>query len=265
MLNILHHFSKSIEFLVTTDALLYFTLSRWNSTGRPISPAHGPLPDNTQYWQDIHAPGSIRNHNPNNRAAADRAVTEIGFFYQCSCHKLLPMYQTSIPVSNLLQDRKLQLVLACFQYGVLLSQQCYIPFNMIRYFRDIAYCILTWHFILANMFIFSSIWRTILANIFSCNLKRRFILVTIFVFQSTRYAIFDNTSCIIQIWRATFKICFFFIKSYCTIFKIIVLSANDYNDNINPSSFTVTWQVSGYTGYTPQSEEEQTHHVLLKH
>ena len=47
--------------------------TRWESSGRVISPTQRPLPDNTQHSQYtyIHAPGGIRTHNHSTRAAAD--------------------------------------------------------------------------------------------------------------------------------------------------------------------------------------------------
>jgi len=78
--------------------------------------------------------------------------------YQRSCHYLLPMCQTSVPDSKLLQDRRVQFVFVRFQYGVLLGQHFYIPVNKKLYF------IMTRNIILANMFVFSSIRRAILAK-----------------------------------------------------------------------------------------------------
>jgi hypothetical protein len=45
--------------------------TRYDSSGRVISPSQIPLPTNTQHSQatDIHATGGIRTRNPNNRAA----------------------------------------------------------------------------------------------------------------------------------------------------------------------------------------------------
>ena len=47
------------------------TRTRWDSSGRVISPSQWPLLDDTQHSQDrgIHGPGSIRTRNPNKRAA----------------------------------------------------------------------------------------------------------------------------------------------------------------------------------------------------
>jgi len=47
--------------------------TRYDSSGRVISPLQRPLPDNTQHSQatDIHAPRRILTHNPSKRAAAD--------------------------------------------------------------------------------------------------------------------------------------------------------------------------------------------------
>jgi hypothetical protein len=46
--------------------------TRWDSSGRVISPKQGPLPDNTQHSKGttIHTPGGIRTHNPSKRGAA---------------------------------------------------------------------------------------------------------------------------------------------------------------------------------------------------
>ena len=47
--------------------------SRWDSSGRVISPTQRLLQDNTQQplQTDIHVLGAIRTRNPNKRAAAD--------------------------------------------------------------------------------------------------------------------------------------------------------------------------------------------------
>ena len=47
------------------------------------SARHRRLPDNTQHLQDtdIHAPDSIRTHNPSKQAAADRAANGIGMLH----------------------------------------------------------------------------------------------------------------------------------------------------------------------------------------
>jgi len=47
--------------------------TRWDFSGRVISPSQRPLCDNTQHSQqtDIHAPSGIRTHNLSKRAAAD--------------------------------------------------------------------------------------------------------------------------------------------------------------------------------------------------
>ena len=47
--------------------------SRQDSSGRVISPSQRLQPDNTQHstQTNIHAPGGIRSHNPNKRAAVD--------------------------------------------------------------------------------------------------------------------------------------------------------------------------------------------------
>ena len=59
--------------------------TRWDSSGRVISPTQRPLPDNTQHSQQAHIydPGGIRTRIPNKWAAADprlrlRAATGIG-------------------------------------------------------------------------------------------------------------------------------------------------------------------------------------------
>ena len=50
--------------------------TRYDSSGRVISPTEIPLPDNTQHSQetDIHAPCGIRTRNPSKRAAADPSL-----------------------------------------------------------------------------------------------------------------------------------------------------------------------------------------------
>jgi hypothetical protein len=62
-----------------------FTISqtrhtRYDSSGRVISPKQGPLPDNTQHSQktDIHAAGRIRTHNPSKRAATNLCLRPCG-------------------------------------------------------------------------------------------------------------------------------------------------------------------------------------------
>jgi len=47
--------------------------SRYDFSGRVISPSQRPLPDNKQHSQqaNIHAPGGIRTHDLSRRAAAD--------------------------------------------------------------------------------------------------------------------------------------------------------------------------------------------------
>jgi hypothetical protein len=47
--------------------------SRYDSSGQELGPAQRPLPDSTQHSQetDIHAPGSIRIHDPGKQATAD--------------------------------------------------------------------------------------------------------------------------------------------------------------------------------------------------
>jgi len=54
--------------------------SRYNSSGRVISPSQRLLPDNTQHSQqtDVHASGGIRNHNPSKRAGADQRLRPRG-------------------------------------------------------------------------------------------------------------------------------------------------------------------------------------------
>jgi hypothetical protein len=49
------------------------TVDRTDSSGRVISSSQRPLPDNTQHTQqtNIHAPGGIRTHIRNRRAAVD--------------------------------------------------------------------------------------------------------------------------------------------------------------------------------------------------
>jgi hypothetical protein len=47
----------------------------WTSD-QPV--AERPLPDNTTFTRDIHAPGGIRAHNPIKRAAADRRLRPRG-------------------------------------------------------------------------------------------------------------------------------------------------------------------------------------------
>jgi hypothetical protein len=47
--------------------------TRWDSSGRVISPTQRNLPDNTQHSQEtnIHDPGGIRIHGPSKRESAD--------------------------------------------------------------------------------------------------------------------------------------------------------------------------------------------------
>jgi len=47
--------------------------SRYDFSGRVISPSQRPVPDNTQHstQTDIHAPGGIQTHNPSKRAAVN--------------------------------------------------------------------------------------------------------------------------------------------------------------------------------------------------
>jgi hypothetical protein len=54
--------------------------SRYDSSGRLISPTDEPLPDNTQISQQtsIHCPGRIRAHNLSRRAAADLCLRPRG-------------------------------------------------------------------------------------------------------------------------------------------------------------------------------------------
>jgi len=49
-----------------TITLSFTNHSRYDSSGRVISPTQSRLPDNTQHSQetDIHAPGGIRTQNP---------------------------------------------------------------------------------------------------------------------------------------------------------------------------------------------------------
>jgi hypothetical protein len=52
--------------LLPLSALRDRNHTRWDSSGRVISPSHRPLPDNTQHSQqtDIHAQGEIGTHDP---------------------------------------------------------------------------------------------------------------------------------------------------------------------------------------------------------
>ena len=54
--------------------------TRYDSSGQVIGQTQRPLPDNTQHSHetDIHAPGGIRNRNPNKRAAADPRLRPCG-------------------------------------------------------------------------------------------------------------------------------------------------------------------------------------------
>jgi hypothetical protein len=54
--------------------------TRYDPSGRVISPTQRPLPDNTQHSQetDLHAPAGIRTHNPRKRATADRRLRSRG-------------------------------------------------------------------------------------------------------------------------------------------------------------------------------------------
>ena len=56
--------------------------SRYDSSGRVISPSQIPLPDNTQHSQqtDIHAPGGIRTHDLSRQAAADLRLRPRGYW-----------------------------------------------------------------------------------------------------------------------------------------------------------------------------------------
>jgi hypothetical protein len=58
---------RSFAITLTTN------LTPYDSSGRVISQAQRPLPDNTQHSQEtnIHAPGGIRTHNLSKRAVAD--------------------------------------------------------------------------------------------------------------------------------------------------------------------------------------------------
>jgi hypothetical protein len=65
--------------------------TRYDSSGRVISPSQRPLPDITQHSQetDIHALGGIRTHNPSKRAAADPRLRPRG---HCDRHGIaLPL------------------------------------------------------------------------------------------------------------------------------------------------------------------------------
>jgi len=58
--------------------------SQQDSSGRVISPSQSPLPHNTQHSQekDFHAPGGIRTHIPNKRAATDLRLRPRGHWYR---------------------------------------------------------------------------------------------------------------------------------------------------------------------------------------
>ena len=62
--------------------------SRYDSSGRVISSSQRPLPDNTQHSQqtNIHAPGGIRTHNLNRRAAADLRLRPRGHWDRLQYH-----------------------------------------------------------------------------------------------------------------------------------------------------------------------------------
>jgi hypothetical protein len=51
--------------------------TRWDSSGRVISPSQRPLADSTEDI-NIHAPSGIRTHNPSKQAAADPRVRPRG-------------------------------------------------------------------------------------------------------------------------------------------------------------------------------------------
>jgi hypothetical protein len=61
--------------------------TRYDSSGRVISPTQRPLPDNTQHSQqtNIHVPSTIRTRNPSKRAAADQRLRlrDTGIGPQC--------------------------------------------------------------------------------------------------------------------------------------------------------------------------------------
>jgi YD repeat-containing protein len=54
--------------------------TRWDSSGRVISPTQTLLPDSTQHSQerDVHATGGIRSRNPNKQSAADPRLRSRG-------------------------------------------------------------------------------------------------------------------------------------------------------------------------------------------
>ena len=56
--------------------------SRYDSSGRVISPPQRLLPDNTQHSQqtNIRTPGGIRTRNPSKRAAADPRLRPRGYW-----------------------------------------------------------------------------------------------------------------------------------------------------------------------------------------
>ena len=62
--------------------------SRYDSSGRVISPSQRPLPDNTQHSQqtDINAAGGIRTHNLSSRAAADLRLRPRGHWDRPHVH-----------------------------------------------------------------------------------------------------------------------------------------------------------------------------------
>jgi hypothetical protein len=68
-------------------------LTRWDFSGRVISPTQRPLPDNTQYSQQthIHVPGWVRTHNPSKRSAADRRLRPRGNWNR-PYYNLIPVY-----------------------------------------------------------------------------------------------------------------------------------------------------------------------------
>jgi len=63
-----------------------------------INPSQRPLPDNTQHSQqtNIHAPGGIRTHNLNGRAAVDLCLSTRGHW-----DRLQGIVPKSIPVHKL--------------------------------------------------------------------------------------------------------------------------------------------------------------------
>jgi hypothetical protein len=74
--------------------------NRLHSSGRVISPSHGPLPNNTQHSQqtDIHVSGGIRTHNLSRRAAADPRFRPQGHWTR---HRALYTKDSSLQISPL--------------------------------------------------------------------------------------------------------------------------------------------------------------------